>query len=258
MLPGDVNALIAAIRSEDSVEVALRSGHDAEPEPLDPVPENFRTLVLWNRSFVPRLKRRYVSAADPPYYLADEQKEAILELSPSVLTEWQGVPALTQGRIYGVFESKPVEFEKWYERIIRYIRKNWRKNPLSWLGGYVGPAASEWSESGGLLLPTYVPPVTEDWIRILGEQHPIPLHKASQVMPGERIKLSTHLNELVRFKLHELNEMKEGVIRAIDKQGYWIEGGSLGQYLKSTSPGGDPTSRVQFIEYKRIHWMQRV
>jgi len=168
------------------------------------------------------------------------------------------VPALAQGRIYGVFDSKPVEFEKWYERITRYIRKNWRRNPVSWLGGYVGPAASEWCDSGGLLLPTYVPPVTNDWIRILGEQHPIPPAKSSLVVPGERIELSTHLHELVRFKLHELNEMKEGVIRAIDKQGYWIEGGSLAEYLKSTSPGSDPASHVQFIEYRRIHWMQRV
>jgi hypothetical protein len=204
------------------------------------------------------LKRRYIAAADPPYYLADEQEEAILELSPSVLTEWRGLPALTQGRIYGVFDSKPVEFEKWYERIIRYIRKNWRKNPVSWLGGYVGPAASEWFDSGGLLLPTYIPPVTDDWIRILGEQRPIPTENTPSAATGERIRLSTRINELVRFKLHELTEMKEGIIRVIDKSGYWIEGGSLAEYLKSTSPGGDPASKVQFIEYKRIHWMQRV
>ena len=45
------------------------------------------------------------------------------------------------------------------------------------------------------------------------------------VETGGRINLSTHINELVRFKLHELTEMKEGVIR--------------------------------FVEYKRIHWMQK-
>ena len=37
-----------------------------------------------------------------------------------------------------------------------------------------------------------------------------------EVLPGQRIRLSTHINELVRFKLHELADMKEGVIRAID------------------------------------------
>jgi hypothetical protein len=79
----------------------------------------------------------------------------------------------------------------------------------------------------------------------------------SHLVTGERIKLSTHINELVRFKLHEIADMKEGVIRAIDQDGYWIEGGSLSEYLRSTSPGSDTDSDVQFIEFKRIHWMQR-
>ncbi len=78
------------------------------------------------------------------------------------------------------------------------------------------------------------------------------------LVPGQRIKLSTRINELVRFKLHELADMKEGVIRAIDQHGYWIEGGSLAEYLGSTSPGADAHSAVQFIEFKRIHWIQRV
>jgi hypothetical protein len=78
------------------------------------------------------------------------------------------------------------------------------------------------------------------------------------LVPGERITLSTLINELVRFKLHELTDMKEGVIRAIDQEGYWIEGGSLAEYLRQTSPGADATSKVQFIKFKRIHWMQKV
>jgi hypothetical protein len=35
------------------------------------------------------------------------------------------------------------------------------------------------------------------------------------LVPGQRIKLSTHINELVRVKLHELADMKEGVILQI-------------------------------------------
>ena len=75
---------------------------------------------------------------------------------------------------------------------------------------------------------------------------------------NERIRLEPLVNKLVRFKLHELSEMKEGIIRAFDGQGYWIEGGSLAQYLKETSPGTDPVSDVQFIEHKRIHWFQKM
>ena len=51
--------------------------------------------------------------------------------------------------------------------------------------------------------------------------------------------------------------IREGVMRAIDQHGYWIEGGSLAEYLRSTSPGADAHSEVQFIEFKRIHWMQK-
>jgi len=85
----------------------------------------------------------------------------------------------------------------------------------------------------------------------------LPMTNNSDFVPGQRIKLSTHINELVRFKLHEIAEMKEGVIRAFDQHGYWIEGGSLADYLQSTSPGADAQSKVQFVEFKRIHWMQR-
>jgi hypothetical protein len=75
------------------------------------------------------------------------------------------------------------------------------------------------------------------------------------LVPGQRIKLSTHINELVRFKLHELCGMKEGVIRAIDQHA--VEGGPLAEYLRTTSPGADVHSDVQFIEFKRLDWMQR-
>ena len=84
-----------------------------------------------------------------------------------------------------------------------------------------------------------------------------PMTNNPEVLPGQRIRLSTHINEFVQFKLHELTAMKEGVIRAIDEQGYWIEGGSLAEYLRSTSPGTDSNAAVQFIEFKRIHWMQK-
>jgi len=78
----------------------------------------------------------------------------------------------------------------------------------------------------------------------------------SDFVPGQRIRLRTLINERVRFKVHELTDTKEGVIRAIDQQGYWIEGGSLAEYLQGTSPGTDGLSEIQFIGFKRIHWIQ--
>src|ERR1700736_3733767 len=48
----------------------------------------------------------------------------------------------------------------------------------------------------------------------------------------------------------------EGVILAFDRNGYWIEGGSIVEYLRNTTPGPDAASKLQFIEDKRIHWAQ--
>jgi hypothetical protein len=174
VLPKDVNALLVAMHDKEPLEVALRSGNTATPERLAFIPENIRgqTLVLWSERFAPNLQRDFVANALLPYYRVEEQTESVLELSLSAFTTWEGRPALTQGRIYGVFENKQPEFEKCYGRIVRYIRRHWRKNPAAWMGGYVGPAASDWFEGGGLLLPNYIPPVRSDWIQRLGEQHP--------------------------------------------------------------------------------------
>src|SRR6516165_5484524 len=174
VLPKDVNELLIAMHDKEPLEFAMKRGNTATPERLAFLPENLngKTLVLWSERFAPNLQREYIADAQPPYYVVEEQTESVLELSLSALTTWEGQPAMTQGRIYGVFENKQPEFEKCYERIIRYIRRHWRKNPAAWMLGYLGPAASEWFDGGGLLLPCYIPPVRSDWIERLGEQHP--------------------------------------------------------------------------------------
>jgi hypothetical protein len=173
-LPKDVNELLMEMHSKETLEVALRTGNDADPERLTFIPENMsgQRFVMWSERFAPNLQRRFVARVASPYYRVDEQTESVFELSMSGVTTWQGRPALTQGRIYGVFQNKQPEFEKCYEQIIRYIRRNWRKNPVEWMGGYIGPAASDWFNQGGLLLPCYIPPVRSDWIQRLAEQHP--------------------------------------------------------------------------------------
>lgn len=170
----DVNDLLVAMHDKETLEIALRSGSTANPERLAFIPENMngQTLVLWSDRFAPNLQRGYVANAQPPYYRIDAQTELVLELWLSALTTWDGKPALTQGRIYGIFESKQPEFEKVYERLVRYIRRHWRKNPASWMQGYIGPAASDWFEQRGILLPNYIPPVRSDWIACIREQHP--------------------------------------------------------------------------------------
>lgn len=172
MLPKDVNELLVAMHVREPLEAALQRGNSETPERIAFIPDNMcgKTLVLWSKRFAPNLQRSYIAKAQPPYYWIDEQTEPVIELSLSRLTMWEGRPALTQGRIYGVFENKQAEFERCYERIVRYIRRHWRKNPAVWMGGYVGPTASAWFEGGGILLPNIIPPVRSDWIQRLGEQ----------------------------------------------------------------------------------------
>jgi hypothetical protein len=64
-------------------------------------------------------------------------------------------------------------YEASYDQVIRYIRRRWRRNPAAWMGGYLGPAASELFDRGALLLPNYIPPGRSEWIERLAEQHPI-------------------------------------------------------------------------------------
>jgi hypothetical protein len=170
MLPNDADAILTTIRNRGPIEVLIRDADSADVAPLTSVPDRSDSiLILWNKHLTPTLKRKWISARTPGYYSVDYFTLPVLEFSLSVLTEWKGKPALTQGRIYGQFDGKPIEFEKWFEQIVRYIRKNWRKNPVS-MGGYVGPEAGEWFAAGGLLLPTFNPPVTTAWARVMAEQ----------------------------------------------------------------------------------------
>jgi hypothetical protein len=170
--PADINKLVIAMYDKEPIEIAVRRGKTAIPDRLAFIPDNLsgEILVLWTERLAPNLHREYVPA-QPPYYQVRESTESVLELSLSGFTTWEGQEALTQGRFYGVFDGKEPEFEKWYERVARYVRRHWRKNPVSWMGGYIGLAASEWFEQGGVLLPNYVPPVRSDWIQRLSKQH---------------------------------------------------------------------------------------
>jgi hypothetical protein len=112
MLPADRDALLMEIRLHAEVEVVMRDGESADVQPLGSIPDSSRgTLILWNKQFAPTLQRKFIDIANPPYYRVDEFALPVLY---SIQTEWQGTPALTQGRIYGQFGGKSVQFEKWF------------------------------------------------------------------------------------------------------------------------------------------------
>ncbi len=171
MLPEDRDAFLHFVRERDSVAVIVRDSDSAEVEFAAARHNSDKTLCLWNRELFPRLRRKWIP--EPGYYRIDTLKTPVLEFTPSFTATWEGKPGLGQGRLFGNFEpyfGKPPDFEKWYEALVRWIRKNFRKSPAS-TGGYVGPAAYEFYNSGGYLLPNILPPRTKEWLTEIGKQH---------------------------------------------------------------------------------------
>jgi hypothetical protein len=77
-----------------------------------------------------------------------------------------------QGRIYADTDRpKGKEFDEWYKSLAGWIRRNFAKNPVTGLDGYIGPAVLQWFENGGILLPTFLPPVTQQWLAFVDAEH---------------------------------------------------------------------------------------
>ena len=177
VLPGDVEGLVAYIQGQHRVVLAKRDDpHSATVKSLDRLTSHANeTFILWNQELLPQLQRKYISRETAEdYYRVDVWAEPVLEFSVSFLGEWCGRPSLTQGRIYGIFDDKSREFVRWFEQIVRYIRRTFVRNPAS-LSGYVGPAAYKWFLQGGLLLPTFLPPETDVWPKFFADEDSIRL-----------------------------------------------------------------------------------
>jgi hypothetical protein len=173
MLPQDWNSFLRTIQERDPVTVVVRDSDSSEVNPG----EGFEgdavdaTVCLWNRDLLPRLKREWVSESG--YFRIDTLNLPVLEFTPSFNASWEGKPALGQGRLFGDFDphlGKTEGFVKWYESLSRWIRANFKKNPVG-IGGYLGPAAFHFYESGGYLLPNFVPPPTKEWRALIGKEH---------------------------------------------------------------------------------------
>jgi hypothetical protein len=187
VLPGDVESLLAHIKSQHRVVVVKRDDfHSATVESLESLPARpNETLILWNQELLPQLRRKFVSRETAEdYFRVGVLAEPVLEFGSSFLGQWCGRPSLTQGRIYGIFDNKSQEFVRWYEQIVRYIRKVFVRNPTS-LSGYVGPAAYKWFLEGGLLLPTFLPPEIDVWRKFFADEDLIRLRLKKSTDAGK-------------------------------------------------------------------------
>lgn len=175
MLSEDQNAFFRYIQEKDPVVVtAMIDRESPEVRPVGDIASVRNPMIcLWNRALLPVLKRKPIGEADHRSYVIDTLHLPVLEFDPPIMTQWEDRPALVQGRLYGQFDQylgKPPEFEKWYEGLVRWIRKNYKKNPAGF-GGYVGPAAYRFFLHGGYLLPNFLPPRTDIWLAEIGKQH---------------------------------------------------------------------------------------
>jgi hypothetical protein len=172
MLPTDRDAFLSFIRTDELVEILAEGDTSPIVRPLQTIaPAGHRKLYLWNRRHLPILKRKWVPGGR--FYGVSALDCPVLELINSAEVTWEQKPALVQGRLYGVFDDyleKPPEFAKWYEKLVRWIRKNWKRGPIS-MGGYLGPDAYDFYQKGGYLLPQFVPPPTTEWLVEINKQH---------------------------------------------------------------------------------------
>jgi hypothetical protein len=160
--PEDIKALLEFVHERDPVIVTLRSSNSPEIKTVaDPSCET-ATMTLWNQSLLSVLERKHIVYPGREYY-GIEGSSPTLEFSPSLSCEWNKRDALLSGRIYGSFENSVAGYEGWYNSLLRWVRKNFIKNPLP-LDGYVGPAAYDWYKRGGVLFPMLRPPVTPQWL----------------------------------------------------------------------------------------------
>ena len=98
----------------------------------DPVTENFNyALHLFNRSISDRLITRYVEEQN--CYMVDDSVSSIVEFSRTI----REGKTIRPGRLYAEFKyvdsegkwaPKEPEFQKWYETLARWIRKNYSRD----------------------------------------------------------------------------------------------------------------------------------
>ena len=156
MLEEDCKQFLGFVRQRDPVIVVDWSSKPGTMQEVQRPWERGGTYYLWNQSVLPTLPRE--GARAKPDILP-----VIQFWYPSpVHKEWNGRPALTQGRVWAQSPNSGKDFGSWYNALIRWIRKNFVSDPV--LGDWVGPAAYRWFRDGGLLLPHFPPPVNTTWL----------------------------------------------------------------------------------------------
>jgi hypothetical protein len=163
MLNDDCRRFVQFLQERDPVIVT--EWHSSTSDEIQSVIhpwDNGTTYCIWNQRIVPSLSREVtgqffnISFAAPVIQFSYANPEA---------EPWNGQPSLVQGRIWASFQTDDKAFESWYDAAVRWVGKNFvRDQALGFDRDSVGPAAYEWFKNGGLLLPSFRPPITDAWL----------------------------------------------------------------------------------------------
>ncbi len=171
MLSRDCQDFLAHVTQHASVWPIERDSDSSKVEPVRSPCSLGQVIILWNKDLLPVLKRKHIpKSIKGPYYRVDSSLP-VVELSIPREADWEGLPSLTQGRIYASFDYPNRDLNEWFDSMSKWIRKNFSKNPVGLTSGYVGPAALKWFQAGGILLPFVRPISSPYWISFVNAQH---------------------------------------------------------------------------------------
>jgi hypothetical protein len=163
MLAEDCEQFLHFLQLRDPVFVVKCFSESSEIETINNPWKQRDLYCLWNQAVLPSLSS-YETGAKYGMRYAINRDLPVVELDyPGLPVQWNDRSALLQGRLWASFQEPTKEFSTWYKAIVRWIRKNFRSNPVP-LGGFVGEAAYGFYQNGGLLLPAFLPPVTSQWL----------------------------------------------------------------------------------------------
>ncbi|MFB0534604.1 MAG: hypothetical protein ACETWR_06450 [Anaerolineae bacterium] len=173
MLPEDERTFLRSVCRDQAVVLLA----DSSPEPKLQILENLltslqqrselSTILLWNTALpiketdIREVRLREYKEELGAYietgkviYSVDRLNAPVIEFSPSFIRR-DG--QLVRGRIWaemyrqegGTLVHKGADFESWYDRIARWLRRNFKR--AEGIDGYFGPQALEWYQEGGKL-----------------------------------------------------------------------------------------------------------
>ncbi len=156
MTNSDEEEFLNFVRSDRSVGVFMVTMPTDSIPLLTELPQSeipfWLSICLWDRDNSPQPNLRYVT--EQKYYVVNKSTSEVIEFLRSNIKK----RSISRGRIWaemamwesdGTLVRKSETFEKWYDRLARWIRRHSVRYDK---GVYVMPGAAEFKKQGGRLV----------------------------------------------------------------------------------------------------------